>query len=116
MKLKLIGDISDGRNLIKKFKKMNNVLFIVKRNWERITCVYQKDSKGTYLNQFILFIYDTNSIWDENFIYYAIKKNETFLENDKYAICDFSEKFSEVMEDFEENMEKKKYVELFRIY
>jgi len=95
---------------------MNNVLLIVKKNWERIACVYQKDAKGTYLNQFILFIYDTNSIWDENFIYYANKKNERFLKNDKSAICDFSEKFSEVMEDFEENMEKKENAELFRIY
>lgn len=114
MKLKLIGNISDGIDLIKTFKKMNNVLLIVKKNWERIVCVYQKDVKGTYLNQFILFIFDTR---DENYIYYANKNINRFLENDKLSNCDdFSEKFSEVMKDFEENMDKKEYAELFRIY
>jgi len=116
MKLKLIGDISNGSDLIKTFKKMNNVLLIVKKNWERIASIYQKDAKGTYLNQFILFIYD-NWWWDKtNYIYYANKDNNMFLKNDEVSCEDFSKKFSEVMEDFEENMDKKEYAELFRIY
>ena len=115
MKLKLIGDISDGSDLIKKFKKINHVLLIVKKSLNNIICICQKDAKSTYLNQFILSL--SNSYYQ--YIYYTNKYYNMQLkkENLDGTICneDFSEKFSEVIEDFERNINEKECAELFRI-
>ena len=116
MKLKLIGDISDGSDLIKKFKNMNHVLLIVKKSYNNIMCVYQKDAKGTYLNQVILYL--NNSYYGEK-MYYTNKYYNMLLkkENLDGTICneDFSEKFSDCIDDFEKYIDKKEYAELFRI-
>ena len=116
MKLKLIGDISDGSDLIKKFKNMNHALLIVIKSYNNIMCVYQKDAKGTYLNQVILSLY--NSYFGEK-MYYTTKYYNMLLEKENLdgTICneDFSEKFSDCIDDFEKYIDKKEYAELFRI-
>lgn len=71
MKLQLIGKKSNVSDLIKKFKTMNHVLLIIQELNEKITCVYQKDAKATYLNQFVLIL--TNSWYDGKLYYTDIK-------------------------------------------
>ena len=110
MKIKLIGDISDGSDLIKKFKNMNHVLLIVKKSSNNLICLYQKDTKGTHLNQFILSL---SYSFYYNYLCYADIKNMP-LENDQ-SNEDFSEKFSKNIGDCEECIGKKKEAELFRI-
>ena len=113
MKIKLIGDTSDGSDLIKKFKNMNHALLIVK-NRNEIKCVYQNDAKDTHQNKFILSLNNGCYTWAGGDIYYSSTNNKS-LKNEYVYKNDFSEKFSEVMRDLEEYIDKEEYAELFRI-